>query len=164
MNELNLPKLIEDSDILQRINDLLNTDKALLWSGSATKIVCLPFTDKLADLLFKGLEDEKITGGFDSINRILSSEAKGLSQVDKKTDQQRVKRISRLLVISNDCSERFLRKIDKLAVDHKDRLLVVMLDIDSERLGELIYGEDKLVKSLLLEHKEIVAEFLQALI
>ena len=58
---------------------------------------------------------------------------------------------------------RFYRKVEKVMRNTGSRLLVVVMDVDSERLGELLYGPDKFVKSILLEHKEAVSAALIAL-
>jgi hypothetical protein len=79
-----------------------------------------------------------------------------------QADLDRV-RISRLLVVSGDGSERFYRQVEKLQDRFATRLEVLLLDCDQEALGAAAFGPGRRARALLIHHKNAVVRFLSLL-
>src|SRR5690606_14229424 len=73
-------------------------------------------------------------------------------------------RISRLLLFTNDGSERFYRNVEGLLRRHGPRLYAIRLEIDEHELGELLYGPERVTRLVLREHKNAVGAFLLAVV
>lgn len=159
-----LPKLVETHPRYQNLVRLLSAETEKLWSGSDVKVAVVKFTDLVKDALIKAKEGDHLSRGVDGIVRNLGVEGRGLKLADKKIGEKRVQRISRLLVMSNDGAERFYRKIEAILRQHGERVLAIRINTDSANLGESIFGPEKAVKLLLIDHKESVADVLLALV
>jgi len=146
------------------IKELLSHNLKKLWPKSQTEAVFLPASEKFIRTLQLEHKRGRIVRGFELIERSLEIQAHGLSLVDEKTGGQRGSRVSRLLLISNDGAERFMRNIESLLLDHGDRVLSLVINIDSETLGRMFFGEGKTAKVMMLEHKESVANALFSLV
>jgi hypothetical protein len=164
MSEYRLPKLVENSTEFAAINDFIAENTIKLWKNSKESVIFVPFCEKFIRALQMEHRKGRIIRGFELIERNLASESKGLQLVDEKTGTSRGQRVSRLLIISNDGAERYYRKVEGLIANNKPRVLPLMIDADSDHLGELFFGEGKTVKLMLLEHKESVSAALLAII
>ncbi len=158
-----LPRQIESDPRAAAIKAAL-ASRQQLWSGARNEAVSLPFVMPMIRAMQLEHKKGRLVRSLELIERALAAQAKGLQKVEEKSGIAGGKRISRLLIIANDCSERYLRKVDNLLDQHRERVLPLMVDADSERLGQLFFGEGKTVKLLLIEHKESVAAVLFALL
>lgn len=163
-NELKLPRMVESDPRGPLIKELLSHNLKKLWPKAQTEAVFLPAYEKFIRTLQLEHKRGRIIRGFELIERSLEIQAHGLSLVDEKTGGQRGSRVSRLLLISNDGAERFMRNIESLLLDHGDRVLSLVINIDSEKLGQMFFGEGKTAKVMMLEHKESVANALFSLV
>ncbi len=161
--EYRLPRQVESDPRAEAVKAALENHQKL-WSGARNRVVALPFAMSMIRAMQLEHRKGRLIRSFELIERALSAQAKGLKMVEEKSGISGGKRISRLLVIANDCSERYLRKVDNLLDQHHEIVLPLMIDADSERLGELFFGEGKTVKLLLIEHKDSVAAVLFALL
>jgi len=158
-----LPKQVEADPRYKQLRYLLSRRTEKLWSGSAVLIPVAPFSDAIKTALMAAKEDDRLSRGVDGIERSLGVEGRGLALVDKKTTEKRVQRISRLLIMSNDGAERFYRKVESILRQHGERVMAIRVNADSSQLGEYLFGPEKAVKLLLIDHKESVAAVLLAL-
>ncbi len=163
-SELKLPRMVESDPRGPAIKELLNHNLKKLWPKAQTEAVFLPASEKFIRTLQLEHKRGRIVRGFELIERSLEIQAHGLSLVDEKTGGQRGSRVSRLLLISNDGAERFMRNIESLLLEHGDRVLSLVINIDSEKLGQMFFGEGKTAKVMMLEHKESVANALFSLV
>jgi len=92
----------------------------------------------------------------------LEAEQRGLAALDPEMAGRQGQRVSRLLLITNDGAERFYRQVERLALTHAPRLLVCVVECDSQVLGTLLYGEDAVAKLVLTTHKAAAAAILRA--
>ncbi|HNX74572.1 MAG TPA: hypothetical protein PLM07_09905 [Candidatus Rifleibacterium sp.] len=162
--ELRLPRMVESDPRGAEILKLMTANQRKLWQKSNATAVFLPFNDHFINALQIEHKRGRLVRGFEGIERSLEIQAHGLGLVDEKSKEQRGSRVSRLLILSNDGAERFLRKVEGLLKEHGDRVLGLVIDADSEKLGPLFFGEGKAAKLLMLEHKESVANALFALV
>ena len=63
--------------------------------------------------------------GYESVEKILANERKGLQNVDNQSE-----RVSRLLIVTNDGSPRFYRELKFLQNKEGGRVLICRLDVD----------------------------------
>ncbi len=161
--EFRLPRLVESDPRSEEIMAILAGNFKKLWEKSRANAAFLPYSERFIRTLQFEHKRGRIVRSFELIERNLQIQAHGLNMVDEKTESKRGTRISRLLIISNDAAERFLRKVEGLLVEHGDRVLGLVIDADSEKIGHLFFGEGKTAKIMLLEHKESVANALFAL-
>lgn len=162
-NEWRLPKLVENDPAYEELKKLLNNVSEPLWSESRFMVPAVPFNQKLLDVLQAAKVKDRVARGLETVERTLGVEARGLALVDQKTGTKRQQRISRLIILSNDGAERFYRKVEAILREHGSRVMAVRVDADAFTLGEKIFGVEKEVKLLLLEHKETVAAALLSL-
>ncbi len=101
--------------------------------------------------------------GLELIETTLAGEARGLSLADSRSGADRGSRVSRLLLLSNDGSERFYRQAERLIVGQETRVLPIRLDADSTRLADASAKASGVVRALLVTHKDPVTRVLLAL-
>ena len=99
----------------------------------------------------RGSESFRIAGG------------PGQKRVDRRTGVDRGQRVSRLLVLADDGSERFHRRVESLLRRHAPRVLALRVSADQDALGRLLFGRDQVARLLLVEHKDAVSAVLVAL-
>jgi len=162
IDKIRLPKLVEEDPGFPAVQKALSHQKKI-WSGGRLTVSALPFNLNFVRSLQLEHRRGRLVRGYDLIERNLQNQARGMQQVDEKSGQVRGQRISRLVIISNDGADRYLRKVESLLEEHRDRTLGIMIDIDSEKLGQLFFGEGKSVKILMVEHKESVSAVLLTL-
>ena len=88
---------------------------------------------------------------------------RGLRQAPASRVVPGARRISRLLVVSEDGAARFYRQIEKLCSRHGSRLEALVLECDEVELGRAIFGPGQLARAVLLDHKDVVVRFLEIL-
>jgi hypothetical protein len=142
---------------------MLTAHTRLLWKDGEIEIVAASLSAELKTALRSAYNAGQVVRGLESAEHRLVLEERGLRLADKKSSVQRGERISRLLVLSDDGSERFYRNVESLLRRYGPRVLAVRLDVDAATLGELIFGHGRLVRLLMLEHKEAVSAVLLAM-
>ncbi|EKD81957.1 MAG: hypothetical protein ACD_39C01550G0002 [uncultured bacterium] len=162
-NTLLLPKQVEADPRYKTLLKLLASRTEKLWPGSEVFIPVAAFSDELKAALMAAKENDRLARGVEGIERTLGIESRGLALVDKRATEKRVQRISRLLIMSSDGAERFYRKVEAILREHGQRVMAVRITADSRQLGEYLFGPEKAVKLLMIEHKESVAAALLAL-
>ncbi len=100
--------------------------------------------------------------GFDNASEILLLERNGILKLNKQDGQG--DRISRLILMSNDGSDNFYNKAEKLIFKHSPRVLGCIIESDSYELGSLLFGEGKIAKLILIDHKDAVSGVLLSII
>ena len=113
-------------------------------------------------VLQRALRTGRLKRGFDTTLEVLANERHGLEHLRHKTGTEQKARVSRLILISSDASERLLREIALTLLRNAPRVLALALQADSATLGSLPFGPNTIVKVLLLDHKDTVAEMLIA--
>jgi hypothetical protein len=114
---------------------------------------------ELTDAFKKSLLTARRAGhavrGFDNASEILLLERNGILKLNKQDGQGN--RISRLVLISNDGSDNFYNKVNNLLLKYSPRVLGSVIDVDSYMLGSLLFGEGKIAKLILIDHKDAVS-------
>lgn len=160
---IRLPRLLEADPLSPRILQLLVDHAQPLRQGSEIMVASV----KLGEGLVRALRSANTSGmaarGLESAEEQLELEERGLILADKKQGVTRGGRISRLLILSGDGSDRFYRRVENLLRRHTPRVLAVRLKADAATLGGILYGPGRMVKLLMIEHKAAVSTVLLAM-
>ncbi len=153
------------------IADGTATALAAWWVGSRQRAAALglpriarhAMNRSLGNGLFEARRARRLERGLEGAATRLAAEAAGLEKVSDSRSGPASARISRLLIVSVDGSERFYREVEKLRERYASRLEVLLLDCDEETLGAFAYGSGRRARALLIHHKDAVVRFLSML-
>ena len=126
-------------------------------------VVRARFTDDIEAVLVAMNRAGRIVRGLEGAKQTLKGEERGLRMADRKSGAERGVRVSRLLVLSNDGSDGFYRRVETLLQRHAGRVMAIRVDADAMTLGTPLFGKKKAARLVMVEHKEAVAEVLLAL-
>jgi len=126
-------------------------------------VACVEFTLGLEAALRAAFVTRRLVRGAELVERALSADAQGLEHVDRATGVERGQRVSRLIVLADDGSQRFYRNAEALLRRHAPRVMALRLRVDEARLGAALFGPGQVVRMLMIDHKDAVAEVLRAL-
>jgi hypothetical protein len=122
------------------------------------------FDDKLNHILSFARRCGHLQGGLERIQTTLQNEEAGLMLIDpNRKNKNPAKKITRLLIISNDGSDRFYRECARLLTLYEHCLLVLKLDVSSQTLGNSFFGKDKAVKAILVTRRETASKILSTI-
>ncbi len=161
---LKLPKDLTDHPRHDAIQKALTTNTSLLWERGTHAVASLELSPKLRQELSRALELGFAIQGLEQAEAELAREQKGLDALREKTPQSpQSSRISRILLVANDGSERFYRECESLLNHYTQRLLVCRLEIAGEDLGLALSLRPKLMRALLVTDRKAAARVLLAL-
>lgn len=161
---LKLPKCLEPESRIAEISSALDLDKRPLWGNGSIAVSHIAFNDALGRSLAFVRRCGKLRGGFENIETLLQREEAGLVALNKRGITSQSGRVSRLILMSNDGSDRFNRACEALLIRHKDRLLGLRMDVNSSVLGAKFFGSNAAVKIIMVEKRECVSKVLLSLI
>ena len=152
--------------------DFLNQNTALLWSEGKRQVPNININDNILKALAFARRCGSLRVGLEQIQTILQGEETGLVAMKKLATEKTIDplnvsvSISRLMLLSNDGSERFYRHSETILNRYSHRLLGVKLDVSSSVLGELFYGKEKnkAVKALFIDRKDSVLRVMSSFI
>jgi hypothetical protein len=121
------------------------------------------FALALADELFEARRARRLVRGLEGAAQQLAAEQAGLPPSPPPDRPAELPRISRLLVVSEDGSERFYRQINNLKNQYSNRLEVLVVACDESELGRASFGGDRRARAVLLDHKDSVIRLLARL-
>jgi hypothetical protein len=153
-----LPREIEDDPAAAAIRACLAEPGRRLWTGSTTAVPVLPLTRELVAALGTARGARQLVLGLEAVAEALANEAHGLA---RRPGGEGGRRVSRLLLVSEDGAERLYRHVDRLAAEYAPRVLVLMLACDAAALGRATTGGETAVKAVLARHKRAVATLLR---
>jgi hypothetical protein len=160
---LRLPRGVEDEAAAAHLASELAARAQLLWAGGELRVPRAQLAPALEAALKSAFSAGQIVRGLEDAERALAAEERGLKHVDRKTGIERGGRVSRLLVLADDGSERFYRNVESLLRRHAPRVLALRLSADELALGQLLFGPDRVARLLLVAHRDAVAAVLLAL-
>lgn len=161
---LKLPKDVVADPRHDEVLRLLTESAAPLWEGGKNRVPTVPLTPGLAGVLRRVLSADLGTQGLEQIERDLAGEQKGLDAVAARSPAGPPSpRVSRILFVADDGSERFYRDCDRLLTRHAQRLIGCRVLVSGEGLGEAIFGQPNLVRAVLIADKKESAQALFAM-
>lgn len=98
----------------------------------------------------------------EKIEKALDQQGEGFQSLARRGTPSTPTETVRLLLLSNDGSQRFYRLAERLAKRHNPWLGIVVLNLPSQELGLQFFGPNAAVKALLLDHKDWVCRFLES--
>ena len=158
-----LPKKLAGTEEGKKIMDFLNRHLVTLLPESDYLFPSFPISQPVIDTLTSARRTGRLIRGFEDADKKLAAERKGIADADMKTGSVRNERISRVVVVANDGSDRFYRQTEKLIKQNNPSVLAIHLDATSFELGERLFGPGKRALFLLICHKEAVVDFLASL-
>ena len=164
LRTLRLPKLVEADPRAQELLRILPAHARLLWPEGKIHVPMVAFSPALAEALQSAHRAGQLVRSLEGAESRLAAEDRGLSLVDQQTGVLRAARVSRLLVLADDGTERFYRQVEKLLRQQGPRVLALRLDVKAETLGQMLFGPGRRALLLLLDHKEAVSAVLLALV
>jgi hypothetical protein len=159
-----MPKDVADHPRLAALETYFKDTEQPLREGSDVMVSVWPFDDKLRLSLQGILHTGHVVQGLESIGELLDREKKGLDAARLKTGQLApAPRLARLVFLSNDGSDRFLRDAAAVLARHVDRAHGVLVDVTAEELGKLFTQKGKPAKALLIDDRKALGIFLKTL-
>ena len=163
LEQLRFPKTLDADPRSPALHASLRASCRKLWEGGVIQVPAVTWSLPLAAALSSAQQEGQLIQGIERAERALAREARGLSIADARSATERGSRVSRLLLTSNDGTERFYRQIERLLRTHGARVLALRLDVDSTRLSGVMGDPGGMARALLVEHKTGVARVLLAL-
>ena len=156
---MNLPKQLEAEGVASDVRAALQAESVELYCASAIYIPVLKLTPQLRTNIFHAKSVGELIVGYEAIAKALANELRGLQKIDSLGD-----RVSRLLLVTNDGSQRFYGEIAFLQKRQGARVLICRLDVDSLLMGNVLGFKDQIVKAVLLNKKKAVIHVLKGLL
>lgn len=163
MEFLRFPKSVEEDPGATHLASELAARAELLWPGGELTAVRSDVSPPLEAALKSAYSAGRVLRGLEDAKRVLASEEQGLKHVDQRTGVERGRRVSRLVVLADDGSERFYREVESLLRRHAPRVLALRLGTDEHTLGQLLFGPNQVARLVLIEHKDAVSAVLLCL-
>ena len=154
-----LPRAIESDPRCDEVRAALATSNVPLWSGSDVVVASVVDSPAIRSALQAASTAGQLERGLETIAAALDGEARGLLAAGLGDAD----RVSRLLIVSDDGSERFYRQVERLLRAHGDRVLALRVRCGASTLGELLFGPDATAKAVAVSRKSAVAAVLLAL-
>jgi hypothetical protein len=158
-----LPKAIEADAAGPALHAALREGAQKLWGGGTLLAPTAAWSGALVAALAQAERAGNLVRGLELAEKTLEREARGLSLADARSATERGARVSRLLLVGNDGTERFYRQVERLVQKHGPRLLTIRVDAASDQLASVVPHAAGVVRALMLEHKDDVVRVLWAL-
>jgi hypothetical protein len=163
LDQLRLPKAIENEAIGPVLHAALRQHARKLWAGGTVEVPTASWTPVVAAALEGAEREGRLARGLEAVEKVLEREARGLELADARSATERGSRVSRLLLVSDDGTERFYRQVERLLCKQGPRLLAIRMDADATRLAGVLREASGVVRAVMLEHKDSVVQVLRAL-
>lgn len=160
LSSLKLPKVIEAGPHAPALHAALRERARPLWTGGALLVPTADWSPAIASALQSAQGQGSLVRGLELIEKTLEREARGLKLADARSATSRGSRVSRLVLLASDGTERFYRQAEGLLTRAGPRVLAIRLDADSARFASVVSEASGVVRALMLEHKELVASLL----
>jgi len=157
-----LPRQLVSDPKAEGLLEQLFTCTRKLKPESSIVLPVLELTDALKNALVSARRTGRAVRGYENASDLLNLESVGINKLKKQGGQG--DRISRLVLMSNDGMDNFYNKAEKLIIKHFPRVLGCIIESDSYELGSLLFGEGKIAKLILIDHKDAVSGVLLSII
>jgi len=155
-----LPKGLKDHPLEAKIEDWFRTSQRPLRTGSFATAAVLPWTPSVEAATFAAQSAGHLLQGLELIKRVMDKESEGLLKAARKSGEAAPERLSRLMILACDGSDRFYRGADSVLRANQGRLAGCLVDVDSARLGDLFSKKKQPLKALLISDRKALETFL----
>ncbi len=160
---IRLPKELESSPEGEAIWNRLVAETTKLWPGSSNEVPIVAMHERLQQSLFYARKAGHVLRSYDQIAIELERGQRGLESLQKKTGQAASNRVSRIVFVTHDGADRLYRRCDELLDLYGNRILLCQLNLSSDELGSILYGDPKNVKVIMITHKRSIIPVLRSL-
>ncbi len=160
---LKLPKNVAELPNLAAVETYFAKGSTLISPHHEVRGSQLALDDALTHALKVALGTGHLVQGLELIAKDLDREAKGIKAVQEKSGQAPAGRLSRLIFLANDGSERFLREAAGMLGRHADRAWGCLIKASSDELGRSFTTKGGPAKALMIDDKAALGMFLTAL-
>ncbi len=160
---LKLPKNISTHPNIKAIETLFTKNLHLLHQDGKVKVPHMSFNENVRNALKSIYASKHLIQGLEAIGSHLDKELKGLKALAKKSGETQNDRLSRLLILSNDGSERFYHNAESILNRHSSRSMAIIIEASSEELGEAFTKKSNPAKALLIDERKSLEAFLSAI-
>jgi hypothetical protein len=160
---LRLPKDVKDHPRLAELEGAFTADMRVLREGGVVQASHWPLDGAVRRALKAALNMGHLTQGLEAIARVLDREQKGLAALAAKSGAPQAPRLSRLLILANDGTERFYHDVESLLRRNADRTWAVVVAADAEQLGAAATQKGGIAKALLIDERRALGLFLSTL-
>lgn len=157
---LKLPKNVLSHPRVEVIEALFCENMRPLHNKGLLQVPLWSFSEGFCAALQKVYETKHLVQGFEAIEKHLDKELKGLNALKKLPGQTQNQRLSRLVILSNDGSERFYHNAESVLLRHADRVLAVTVGATSAQLGGAFTKKANPAKALLITERKALETFL----
>jgi hypothetical protein len=158
INRFALPRAVEESPHADAVRALFSSAQP----GNPHALPGIALDGDIQAVLQRALRTGRLGRGLETALETLGNEQRGLAHLQRQTGQPQAGRVSRLILVSSDASDRLRGEVARAIERHAPRVLALALAADSARIGSLLFGANARAKVLLLDHKEAVAGMLIA--
>lgn len=162
IESLRLPKLVVSDPRGAALHQSLVEHARPVRAGSEISVAVAQF-DGLESVLLSAHRAGRVVRGLETTERALAAEEHGLRLADESNGVKRRGRVSRLVLLADDGSDGFYRRVENLLRRHVPRVLGIRLDVDATSLGAPLFGAGRTTRLLMIQHKEAVAAVLFAI-
>jgi hypothetical protein len=162
LSSYKLPRQLVADPKADGLLDQLFSSTRKLKPESRISLPVLELTDVLKKALLSARRTGRAVRGYENASDLLNLESVGINKLIKQDGQG--ERISRLVLLSNDGVDNFYNKAEKLIIRNSPRVLGCIIESDSYELGSLLFGEGKIAKLILIDHKDAVSGVLLSII
>ena len=160
---IRLPKTIEADPRADLLVTMLGEPIQRSWADGTLNLPEAQLSDGLRNALHTALRAGRMVRSLEKAETLLKAEDRGLRMADRKSGASRGGRLSRLLILSADGSERFYRQVASLLKRYEPRVAAVCVTMDARELGRMLFGAEASVRLVMIDHKETVGAVLLAL-
>lgn len=148
----------------KEIENFIEAHRVLLnENGGELYVPSIAFSTEVKNSLQLARRSGQLQGGLENIEEIIEREEAGLKLNQKRENKNSNERISRILFMSQDGSERFYKHCEAFLTKYKKRILGCRLEASAEEIGKAFFGENAQVKAMILMNKNFVAHTLLAM-
>lgn len=162
MDSLQLPRQFEREHDADRFSGEFRARAEPLWPDGERRVPRVDLHPALEAAIQGARSGGRIVRGLEGAETALAAQQRGLAVVDERTGVPRSPRVSRLLLLADDGSERFYRSVDGLLVRHAPRVLALRLPVEEDTFGARFFGPQQVARLLLVDHKDAVSRILGA--
>lgn len=159
--DVRLPKAIEADPVSGVVIEALVQDLVPLRKGSLVVVPRVGLTQGLVAALRKACVSGLLVRGLEDAGRVLNNEKRGLALAGVQSGSPA--RVSRLILVASDGSDRFFRRVEALLEEHTPRVMALVVDTDGVGLGRAVFPTGRLCRLIMVTHKNAVTDVLLAL-
>jgi hypothetical protein len=153
---LRLPKNVASHALAPKLEARFTQSAAPMRDGSTLVVSHWAFDAALRELLKVAFAAQHLVQGLELIDRMLAREQKGLAATSPNP------RLSRLVFLANDGSDRFYRDAERLLAQHAERVWGVLVAATGEELGRAFTTKGQIARALMIDDRVTLEQALLA--